>query len=237
LSEPTPIRRRRWLRWLGYFCIFCLVALGLLGWYCTTDNFQQYVRRRVVAELEKATGGRVEVGSFHTIPFRLRVDVRNLIIHGREDADQIPLLQVDRVQAELRIDSLIRKRIRLHSLLVEHPVVHVIVYPDGSTNQPEPPVGENPDKTEGEDLFSLDVSRVEVHGGELLWQEKRILLDLDARDAGVLLHYSFLHRNYQVQMAVGNSSFQLQQHPKLLWHGDSTVALSRNHAEISTLNQ
>ena len=83
-SEPPPPQRRRilWKLFL-LFCIFCLIVFGALGWYTTTNSFQQLVRRRVVASLEKVTGGRVELGEFHTIPFRLRVDARNLSIHGR----------------------------------------------------------------------------------------------------------------------------------------------------------
>src|SRR5205085_3725906 len=113
------------------------------------------------------------------------------------DVSDRPLLQVDRVQAELRIDSLIGTRIRLHSLIVEHPVVHLIVYADGSTNQPAPPLGEPSLNAEREDLFSLHVSRVELHGGEFLWQEKRIPLDFAANNIGLQLSYSFLRRHYQ----------------------------------------
>jgi translocation and assembly module TamB len=54
----------------------------------------------VIASAEKLTGGRVELGELHTIPFRLRVDARNLTIHGREASDQAPFLHVDRLQAE-----------------------------------------------------------------------------------------------------------------------------------------
>jgi len=134
LSEPVPVQRRSWWKLFRLFCLFSVVALALLGWYVTTDSFQQMVRRRVVEALEKATGGEVELGQIHTIPFRLRVDVRDLIIHGREAANQIPYLRVDRLLVEIKILSLFSAEIGLHSLDVEHPVVHLIVYPDGSTN-------------------------------------------------------------------------------------------------------
>ncbi len=139
-SEPVPPVRRRilWKLFLG-FCVFSLIGFALLGWYVTTDSFQQMVRRRVVASLEKMTGGRVELGELHTIPFRLRVDARNLTIHGREASDQIPFLRVDRLQAEMKIISLLSTTIGLHSLVLEHPVVHIIDYPDGTTNAPVPP--------------------------------------------------------------------------------------------------
>jgi translocation and assembly module TamB len=148
------------------FCIFSAVVLSLLGWYVTTDSFQQAVRRRVVAALEKVTGGRVEIGQLHSIPFRLRVDIRDLVIHGREAADQVPYLRIDRLQAEVKIISLLSTEIGLHSLVLEHPVVHIIVYPDGSTNQPAPAVSRSPGKDTTEELFSLSISHIEVQHGE-----------------------------------------------------------------------
>src|ERR1700691_1578347 len=139
--EPSPPERRRILRNLFLaFCVFALAAFGVLAWYVTTDSFQRIVRRRVVASVEKIVGGRVELGELHTIPFRLRVDARNLTIHGREAPDQVPFLRVDRLQAEMKIISLLSTTIGLHSLVLEHPVVHVIVNPDGTTNVPAPQV-------------------------------------------------------------------------------------------------
>src|ERR1019366_3982412 len=114
-TDTVPPERRRilWKLFLA-FCVFSLIAFGLLGWYVTTDSFQQRVRRRGIASSEKLTGGRAELGELHTIPFRL--------------------------QAEMKIISLLSTTIGLHSLVLEHPVAHVIVYPNGATNVPVPPV-------------------------------------------------------------------------------------------------
>ena len=52
--------------------------------------------------------------------------------------DQVPFLHVDRLQAELKIISLLSTTVGLHSLVLDHPVVHIIVYPDGTTNAAVP---------------------------------------------------------------------------------------------------
>ena len=236
MSEPTPVQRRSWWKLFRLFCLFSIVVLSLLGWYVTTDSFQQTVRRRVVAALEKATGGRVEIGQIHTIPFRLRVDVRDLVIHGREAADQAPYLRVDRVLVEIKIISLFSTEIGLHSLDVEHPVVHLIVYPDGSTNQPAPPVSRASGKEPAEELFSLSVSHVAIQQGELLWEEKRIPLDLDARNVALNLEYSFLRGQYEAHLAVGSASTRFRQYPTVVWRAETSLVLFRDHAVISVLN-
>jgi translocation and assembly module TamB len=236
LSEPTPVRRRSWWKLFRLFCIFSVLVLGLLGWYVTTESFQQAVRRRVVAALEKATGGRVEIGQLHSIPFRLRVDVRDLIVHGREAADQAPLLRVDRLQAEVKIISLLSTEIGLHSLVVEHPVAHILVYPDGSTNQPAPAVSRPSGKEPVDELLSLSVSHVEIQRGELLWDENKIPLDLDARDVALMLSYSFLRGQYQARLVVGNATTRFGQYSPFSWRADASLVLSRDRADISVLN-
>jgi translocation and assembly module TamB len=236
LTEPIRPRRRLWLRLLLLFSIFSIVCFSFLGWYVTTDSFQQAVRRRLVAALEKATGGRVELGEFHSIPFRLRIDVRNLTIHGKESASQSPYLHVDRLQAELKVISLVSTSIGLRSLELQRPVMHIIVYPDGSTNQPSPPGHKAFAQEPVEQLFSLAVSHAEVHQGELDWDEHRIPVELDGHDVSLALDYSFLHQQYQARLSLGSVTTRWPPYPMLVWRADTSLLLASDHAEISTLH-
>jgi len=196
LSEPLLPQRRRILgRLFLLFCIFSVIGFSFLGWYATTDSFQKKVRQRVVASVEKITGGRVELGELHITPLRLRVEARNLTIHGSEASDEAPFIRVDRLQAELKIISIFSTTIGLHSLVLEHPVAHVIVSPDGATNVPNPKVTLSNYQGPLEELLSLSVGHVEVDRGELLWEDTTIPLDFSARDLTVFLNYSLLRRN------------------------------------------
>jgi len=243
-SEPIPPVRRRILWHLFWgFCVFSVIGFSLLAWYVTTDSFQRMMRRRVVASLEKTTGGRVELGELHITPFRLRVDARNLTIHGREAPDEVPFLRVDRLQAEMKIISLLSTTIGLHSLVLEHPVAHVIAYPDGATNVPTPQVSRSFGRLIGghanqgpvEQLFSLSVAQIEVQRGELLWEDKKIPLDFAARDLVLLLNYSLLRQQYEARVVAGSVSTRFQQYPSLMWHADASLTLARRHADINSL--
>ncbi len=235
MTQPSP-QRRLWLRLLLWFCVFSLVIFALLGWYVTTDSFHQAVRRHVIASLEQATGGRVELGELHTTPFRLRIDVRNLTIHGREAANETPYLHIDRLQAELKIISFLSTTIGLHSLILDRPVMHIVVYPDGSTSQPSPPHSQSSVKPFIEQLFAISVSHAEVHRGELQWEQRRIPLELDARDVSLALSYSFLRQQYAVQVSAGNVPSRIQQRPPFTWKGDASLVLMRDRADIGALN-
>ena len=236
LTGPVPPERRRilWKLFLS-FCVFSLLAFALLGWYVTTDSFQQLVRRRVVASVEKITGGRVELGELHTIPFRLRVDARNLTIHGREAPDQVPYVRVDRLQAEMKVISILSTTIGLHSLVLEHPVAHVIVYPDGTTNVPAPQGKPSYDRGPVEQLISLSVSRIEVQRGELLWEDQKMPFDFAAQDLALLLNYSLLRRQYEARILAGSVATRFQQYPSFAWRADASVILARGRADISSL--
>ena len=235
-SEPPPSERRRilWKLFL-LFCAFSLIGFVALAWYATTDSFQQLVRRRVIASVEKVTGGRVELGEFHTIPFRLRVDARNLTIHGREASDQIPFVRIDRLQAEMKIISLLSTTIGLHSLVLDHPVAHVIVYADGTTNVPAPQVSLPSTQGPVEQLISFSVSHIAVQRGELLWEDKKMPFDFDARDVALLLNYSLLRRQYEAHVVAGTVATRFKQYPSFSWRGDTSLVLSRGRADISSL--
>ncbi|HUB03284.1 MAG TPA: translocation/assembly module TamB domain-containing protein [Terriglobales bacterium] len=232
--SPSPVRRRILWRLLFSFCVFALVAGGLLGWYITTDSFQQRVRRKIVTELEKATGGRVELGEFHTIPLQLRIDARNLTVHGGEAPGEHPFLQIERVQAEMKIISLLSTTIGVHSLVLEHPQVHVIDYPDGSTNIPTPRIAYRSDEAPIDRLISLSVSKIEVQRGELLWQDRKVPFSFAGRDVGVLLDYSLLHDRYEAELKATVDT-QWQQYSAFTWTGNASMLLARGRIDVSSL--
>ncbi len=235
-ESPVPSVRRRILRNLFLlFCGFSVLAFTLLGWYVTTESFQRRMRQRVIAEIEKATGGRVELEELHTIPFRLRVDARNLTIHGHEAADQAPFLHADRLEAELKIISFLETSIGLHSLVVEHPVVNVIDYPDGTTNIPAPAVKYSSDQGPLEQLISLSVSRIEVQRGEFRWQDRKIPFDFAARDLSLRLHYSLLRSRYEAHVAAGSVTTHWPPYADFVWGADASLVLARGHSDISSL--
>jgi translocation and assembly module TamB len=234
-GPPSPKRRRiLWKLFLG-FCLFSLIAFSLLGWYVTTDSFQQMVRRRVVSSVEKIVGGRVELGELHTTPFRLRVDARNLTIHGREAPDQVPFLHVDRLEAEMKIISLLSTTVGLHSLVLDRPVVHIIDYPDGTTNIPRPQVNLPSNEGPVEQLISLAVSHIGVQHGEVLWEEQKVPVDFDARDLTLLLNHSLLRRQYEAHVSAGSVTTRYQKYPSFEWRAEASLILARGHAEISSL--
>src|SRR5258708_1738325 len=219
-------------RYFFFSCLLFLLFCSALLWYVTTDSFQQMVRGRLVAAIERATGGRAELGSFHVIPLRFQVEVRNLTIHGRESAGELPYVHVDSLLATVNLASVVGAKVGFHSLTLQHPVVHIIFYPDGSTNQPTP---KQESAVNFEQLFAISIDRLEVQRGELLWQDRTLPLDFITNDVSANMNYSFLHRRYSGKLAIGKAQTQFDGYRPVVWAGQAGFTLARNGIQINSL--
>jgi translocation and assembly module TamB len=235
MSEPGA--KPRWRRFRTYLLlagIVIVLLLGALSWYATTDSFQALVRRRVVAELERITGGRVDLGSIHTVPFRFQVEIRDLTIHGREAANEVPYAHVDRLVARVKLISLLETEFGFSSLVVDRPIIHVVLYSDGTTNQPAPALRKSSTTTPIEQLFALSISEFEVRRGELLWNDKRTPFDFVAQDVLADVSYSLLHRRYDGNLLLGKIDTRIENYRPVAWTAEAHFALSHNQLDIES---
>jgi translocation and assembly module TamB len=230
-TGAKPGRRWMWKYLLGLMLVGLLLLAGL-GWYSTTDAFRELVRQRLIASLEQATGGGVELGSIHTVPFHFQVEVRNLTIHGREQPGEVPYVHLSSLVARLKILSLLRSGVGFDYIILDHPVIHIIIYPDGTTNQPGPPVKQAPEKDSVEQLFALSVSRLEVRHGELIWGEQTMPLDFMARDVSADMNYSLLRRSYQGDVLLGKIDTAVNGYRPVAWTAEAHFILARNRVQM-----
>jgi translocation and assembly module TamB len=233
-SEPGE-PRRQWWKYLLTACAAGALLLSGVAWYATTNSFQAMVRHRLVAELERVTGGRVELGGFHTIPFRFEVDVRDLTIHGREQTGEVPYAHVERLVAQVKLISVFGAEFGFHSLVLDRPVLHLITYPDGTTNQPTPKGGAVDAASQSERLFSYSISQLEVRQGELLWNEQKIPLDLVANDIYASLNYSILHRRYDGRLLMGKVDTKFDGYRPVAWTAEAHFEVSEDSLVLNSL--
>ncbi|HWY21859.1 MAG TPA: translocation/assembly module TamB domain-containing protein [Candidatus Acidoferrum sp.] len=233
-ASTKPIRRRRWKYLLIGFAAMSVTALGLLV-YVNTESFQSLIRHRLVAEVERVTGGHVEIGSIHTTPFRLQVDVRDITVHGRESATQVPLAHVDRIVARLKFNFLLRSELAFSEIVLDQPIVHVAFYPDGTTNFPPRKPAAFSGQTPVEQLFALSINHFELRHGQLLWDDRHIPLDLAARDASLHMDYSFLHGRYDGHLLLGLVDTKLLDCKPFAWMGNVEFSLQSNSAVVPSI--
>jgi len=228
---------KRALRWWKYLLVLIaatFLSIAALLFYATTDSFQSLVRRRLVAELERITGGRAQIGSFHTIPFRLQVEVRDITVHGRESPTDVPLAHADGIVARLKITSLLRSELAFQDLILDQPVIHLAFSPDGTTNFPRRGATIS-SQTSIEQLFALSINRLELRHGRLLWDDQTIPLELAARDTWLQMDYSYLHMRYNGRLLLGLVDTKLPDCRPFAWMSSADFSLSSDAADVSSL--
>lgn len=234
MNTPAP----RWRWWKYFFVVGGAGLLALLGgaWYATTNSFQGYVRRRLVAEVERITGGHAQIGSFHIVPFHMQVEVRDITVHGSEAASDLPLAHADHLIAQVKVISLLRTQFGFHSLTLEHPVVHIAVAADGTTNIPVIKALANVSEQRSlEQLFALSIDHLSVQHGELIWADRKIPLDFTVDDTGLQMDYSYLHRRYESHFSIGKVETVFQDCRPFSWTAEMNFSLTPASAEIESL--
>jgi translocation and assembly module TamB len=167
-------------------------AAGLVlvqsGW------FKNKIREKIVSVTERASGGRVEIGSFSYDWRDLTAEVSPFVLHGTEPASAPPLLRADKIKIRLRIISLLEKKVDVASLLFESPRLDVIVAPDGTTNVPRPKfTSDRNDLVER--LLDLKVQHIELRHGEANYNSWTVPLDAAGEHLEVSLRYEASSHN------------------------------------------
>ncbi len=233
-TGAKPVRRRIWKYLLGLMLVGA-VALAGLGWYSTTESFRNLVRERLVATLERMTGGRVELGSIHVVPFHFQLEVRDLTIHGREGPREVPYAHVDSLMAQIKILSLARTELGLNYIILDRPVIHVILYSDGTTNQPEPLVKQVSKQRPMQRLFELSISRIEVRRGQLIWGDQRVPLDFELQDVSADMSYSFFRGRYEGNLLLGKANTAFSGYRPFAWTAELHFGLEKNRVLLRSL--
>src|SRR5258708_22119329 len=109
MGEPSQFRRR--FKWIRAGCVLLLLT-GVIGLalYLNSGAFRNRVRQALVFQLERITGGRVELKSFTWRLSNLVFDIEGLTIHGLEKAGDIPYAHVEHAHVRLKVISLVSAR-------------------------------------------------------------------------------------------------------------------------------
>jgi len=249
-EQPPAELRKPWLRrvllTIAGVLVVVLALIGAAAWYVSTAEFQQKVRLRVVALLEQATGGRVELQGFHFSLWRLDAVAEHLVIHGLEGPGEAPYLQADRIEIRLQIlsfisqtrsahmvnDNSIASHIALNLLQVDRPQAHLIIYPDGSTNQPTPKTKSTSNKPVADTLLDLEAETVNVNNGTVLLNDRAIPFNLDARDLDATVQYQMSGDLYAIHVGLSDLRTKMKKEPTVQSRLAADVTFARHVMEI-----
>lgn len=232
-KEPRRKRRRLPQAVLGVTLLALIMALGL---YLTSNSFRDRVRFKVISELEATTGGRVELQGFHWNLSRLEIVADNLTIHGLEKPGEIPYAHVDHLVVRAKILSVLQRDIGLRYVRVENPVIHIVTYPDGSTNQPNPKISQQANHGELNELFNLRLGHLEAVNGLFIWNDSKAPLNFVADDVAAGMQYRATGKSYDSKVKIGKLTLNYLGPPNINSHVEANLRLRSGSIEVPQLH-
>ena len=177
-------------------------------------RFSNFVREKIVAVVEESTGGVVEIGSFEFDWTHLTVRIRDFVLHGREPRDAPPIARIPFLELRLKLLSGFKKAIDLRYLGVHQPQVHLLVFPDGSTNIPQPKTHKpSSGKSSLETTVDLAVKRFELENALIEYADRKTAWSARGNDVRLLLTYDIQNPRYQGQLSVNPLFLTLPRRP------------------------
>lgn len=198
-----------------------------------TAWFRGKVHQRIIAEVENATGGRVEIGAFHFDWRTLTAEVRAFVIHGTEGADERPLFRAGSVRVGLKILSLSKKQADIALLRVDRPEVNLIVYEDGRTNVPRPKTASE-EKSPIQTVLDLAIKRFELVNGVAQVAARRIPLNVTGEDIRAQVSYEAGPPRYRGEISLRQLNVMPGDGRPLPLDVNARMVLAANRWEISS---
>jgi len=236
MTKPNkPVRKSRALRRaiVGFTLLGIVIAAGL---YLTSSGFQDRVRSKLIVELERVTGARVEMKHFRWNLSRLEVEATDVTLHGLEGPSEVPYAHVDRLYARAKILSFFGREIGLRAVTFAKPVIHIIVFPDGSTNQPVPKVKSENNKSAVDRLFELAIDHAEITEGVLLFNDHRLPFEFSGDHVSAGLTYALLAKRYDGSIHIGQMDATYKDFLPVRSNADVEFSLARDGAELKALH-
>jgi len=205
-----------------------------------TNWFRNMVRGKIVAAVEDATGGKVDIASFNFDWRHLRAEVRGFVVHGLEPPTAAPLLRADLVEIDLKLLSPLRGFVDLAYLLVDTPQANLIVYADGHTNMPAPKVAPKSNgKTGVESIVDLAIGRFDLRNGALTFADRKSALDASGANLRAQLGYNVLASSYSGEIDIDPLYIQSGGNPPLNVNVKLPVTIEKDkislaNAQLST---
>ncbi|MES2221934.1 MAG: translocation/assembly module TamB domain-containing protein [Acidobacteriota bacterium] len=235
-DAATIKRRSRW-RWVAYIggIAGLLVALliGSLAWYASTPAFTTHVHQAVIDGLQRATGGRVEMRSFRWSVRHFTIDIEDLTIHGKEGPGEIPYFHVRHLTLDASLLTFLTPRLRLTSLTALSPTFHLIVLPDGTTNQPQPRVASR--EPLPQTLLDMAIEQTRIEDGMVLVNDHKVPFELAAGPMQLTMRYVSEKSSYQATLDTKNISFRLKNSTQTHSRLQVKLQMAQNSIRIDSL--
>lgn len=212
-----------------------VIALACAGYLILhTTGFNRFVARKIIQEAEKATGSAVTIRRMEIRWSKLRVDLYGLVIQGKESDAQLPFLAAAHIAVDLKIVSLLHRKVGVSELIVDQPSLDLRVNAPGQTSVPKPAPGStssNPVNT----VFDLAIRHLAIHSGEVRYSDRTVPVSVDLRNFGIEAHYGLPGGTYQGALAYDQGRVSVKDFNPIMHAVRMNFTASRSELNLSPL--
>jgi len=201
-----------WRKIVGWTAIVIggLVLLVVVAAVVILQNsaFQRYLVAKLEQSAQESTGAKVEIKNLQLHVKTLSADIYGLTVHGTEPARAKPLLEITHARIGLKIISILRHKVDLSELLVEHPAVNLIVDKEGHSNLPQPPPSQS--KSGSTNIFDMAVGHVLLTDGVINTLDRQIPVNANLSGLRTEISFSQLQKKYSGTISYQNGLVQYE---------------------------
>ena len=180
LSSP---RLRSAVKWFSILVIIpILLGVIALSLFVNSSLVHSYLNSSFEREAGKSLGVPVVLQNFKVHLSSLSVDLYGLTVSGAKPHPNPPLLQVQHLQAGIKIVSVLRRNWYLDSLRIDRPVIQVYVDPHGVSNIP---AFKSTGGGNNNAIFDLGIRRAVIDGGMVYYNDQPSSLAADLHDVNL----------------------------------------------------
>jgi translocation and assembly module TamB len=185
---------KRKLGWIAGIVIAFVLVAALVGFLVLRSQWLQgYLRGKIEQTASESLGGQVRIQNFVFHLSNLTADAYGITVRGNEPQTAPPLLQADQLEINLKIVSLLHRKVDLKEIILRHPVVNFVVQKDGTNNLPSPPKKNTSSST---NVFDLGIQHVLLSNGEIYYNDVKTPLDADLHELQLEVRAPFASKNY-----------------------------------------
>jgi translocation and assembly module TamB len=183
-------------------CAAAITVAALLH----SARFHDYLIRTLEARASQSLGVRVNLENLVLHVTSLGVDLYGIEVDGAAPYQYPPLLQVDHVQASVRIISAFQRKWYFQNVRVDHPVVRVFVDSRGVSNLPVPKSGGG--NSDPNEVFDLGIRHALLDHCEAYYNNRPSEIAADLHNLEFRASFDSLLKKYSGRLAYSNGELQ-----------------------------
>jgi uncharacterized protein involved in outer membrane biogenesis len=194
--------------------------------------FRGKVRDRMVAEIERVSGGRTEIGEFKFDWKTMTAEVAPFVLRGTEPLTERPLFRAESVKVGLKIISIAKKDVDNASLVVDAPQVNILVDAQGKTNFPGPKIKRESSKDPVQQLLDLAVGKIELRNGWVRYADSKVPLTLEGENLQARLAYDLRGPSYRGNVVMNKLLVDSAKTARMAFDVDTQLGLYSNRIQV-----